>query len=311
MFEGSGLVSVAVFLGVFLGTGGLLALAFLVLDRDGRRVAARLRDLSPEAGTPPAAAGAFPVSALTKAGAILSPPAGEGQTRLRARLARAGVYRAEAVQVLQGSKVVLAVFLTVVFAVVPYLAGVVSPVKALVVAAAAAGIGALAPGFWVDSRAKRRQNALRNAFPDALDMLVLCLEGGVSLTAAVQRLTSELWHVHPLLAAEMTIVQREIQLGLSAGEAVRKFGDRCGLDEVRALAAVLMQSERFGASVAKAVRVHSDTCRFDRQQRAEEMAQKAAVKILFPTLLCIFPAIFIVILGPAAYQIATMFSGPK
>jgi tight adherence protein C len=109
----------------------------------------------------------------------------------------------------------------------------------------------------------------------------------------------------------MNIVQREIQLGLSAGEAFKKLGDRCDLDEMRNLASVLLQSERFGASVVKALRIHADSCRLERQQRAEEMAQKAAVKILFPTLLCIFPAIFIVVLGPAAYQIANMFSQMK
>src|SRR5262249_660115 len=109
----------------------------------------------------------------------------------------------------------------------------------------------------------------------------------------------------------MNIVQREMQLGLTAGEALKKFGERCNLEEVRSLSSVLLQSERFGASVVKALRVHADSFRLERQQRAEEMAQKAAVKILFPTLVCIFPAIFIVILGPAARQIAGIFSGMR
>jgi len=110
------------------------------------------------------------------------------------------------------------------------------------------------------------------------------------------------------LAAEMGMVQREIQLGLSAGEALRKFADRCDLDETRSLASVVLQAERFGASMVKMLRVHADMLRFRRIQRSEEMAQRASVKILFPTLLCIFPAIILVYLGPAAIQIKNLFS---
>src|SRR4029077_17248063 len=107
--------------------------------------------------------------------------------------------------------------------------------------------------------------------------------------AAIQRVTDELQGAHPLLAAEMNVVQREMQLGLSAGEALRKFGERSQLEDVVNLASVLLQSERYGASVVKALRIHADTCRHERQERAEEMAQKGAGKILFPRLLGLFP----------------------
>jgi tight adherence protein C len=139
-------------------------------------------------------------------------------------------------------------------------------------------------------------------------MLVLSLEGGITFSAGLQHLTDNLQTAHSELAVEMTIVQREMQLGLSAGDAIRKFGDRCGLTDVRDLAIVLVQSERYGASLSKALRAHADNARLDRQQQAEETAQKAAVKVLFPTLLFIFPAIFIVVLGPAAFQMAKLFS---
>jgi tight adherence protein C len=165
----------------------------------------------------------------------------------------------------------------------------------------------IAPGLWLEQQVAKRHRLLRHSLPDALDMLVLCLEGGVSMTAAFQRVTSELKIVHPVLGAEMSIMQREIQLGLSAGEALKKLAERCGLSEVRDLANVWLQSERFGASMVKTLRIHAETGRQDRQMQIEEQAQKAAVKILFPTLLCIFPAIFIVLLGPAAYQIAALF----
>ena len=175
----------------------------------------------------------------------------------------------------------------------------------------AGGLGVIAPGMWLDARKKNRQAALRRGLPDALDMLVLCLEGGISLTAALQRVTAELEGVHPLLGAEMNIVQREMLLGLSAGAALQKLGQRADLEDVRNLASVLVQNERFGASVTKALRTHADVMRQQRQLRAEELAQKAAVKILFPTLLCIFPAIFLVILGPAAFQLVEIFSRMK
>jgi tight adherence protein C len=142
-------------------------------------------------------------------------------------------------------------------------------------------------------------------------MLVLCLEGGISLTGAMQRVTAELQSAHPLLGAEMDLVQREMMLGVSVGDRLEKLGARTDLEEMRNLAAVIVQSERFGSSVVRALRIHADTLRQQRQQRAEELAQKAAVKILFPTLLCIFLAIFIVILGPAAFQILAIFSRMK
>ena len=129
----------------------------------------------------------------------------------------------------------------------------------------------------------------------------------MTLNAAIQRVTDELRIAHPALGLEMAIVQREIQLGLSVGIALRKFADRCGLSDVRELAIVLQQSERYRASLTKALRAYAENSRIERQQKAEERAQKAAVKILYPTLLCIFPAIFIVVLGPAAFQIAKLF----
>jgi tight adherence protein C len=138
--------------------------------------------------------------------------------------------------------------------------------------------------------------------------MVLSVEGGASLNAAVNWVTEEIQPVHPVLGAEMAIVQREIQLGLSTGEAFRGFADRCGITEARDLAAALLQSEKYGASIAKALRVYTDAAREERQLWAEEVAQKAAVKILFPMLLCIFPAMFIVLLGPAALQMTNLFS---
>ena len=146
------------------------------------------------------------------------------------------------------------------------------------------------------------------ALPDALDVLVICLEGGLSLPGALKRVSSELRTAHPTLANELNLVQREIQLGRSPGEALQQMGIRTDLEEIRSLASVVSQAERFGASLVKSLRVHAETLRLKRQQYAEEMAQKAIIKVLFPTLLFIFPGIFIVILGPAAIQIYEMLA---
>jgi tight adherence protein C len=186
--------------------------------------------------------------------------------------------------------------------------GSVAGLQSITLALVLMGGGWMVPGLWLDSRVKRWQGMLRRGLPDAIDMLVLCLEGGASLSAAFQQVLNELRLAHPELAGELDIVQQETLLGKTTGEAFQAFGRRCDLEEVRALASVLVQNERYGVSVAKTLRLHAETMRQQRQYRAEELAQKAAVKILFPMVLCIFPAVFIVVLGPAAFQIARMFN---
>jgi tight adherence protein C len=308
MIDFNALTSMGVFLGVFLLTMALAAAIVARFEGDRRRAVARLRQLStgeraPERGS----MSEIVLSALPRVGELLVPEEGTLHRRLRARLGRAGFYGPQALPVFLAAQLLLAAALPLLLALPPYLLGVLPERYAILLGVVAMGVGVLIPGFWVDVRRNQRQAIFRKALPDALDMLVLCVEGGVSLTAAVQRVTSEMQAAHPLLAAELNIAQREMQLGLSVGQALHKFGERCDLEDVRDLASVMLQSERFGASVVKALRIHADTCRQERQARAEEMAQKAAVKILFPTLLCIFPATFIVVLGPAAYQIAQMF----
>jgi tight adherence protein C len=174
--------------------------------------------------------------------------------------------------------------------------------------AAGGAAGLILPTALLTSRVNKRQRVLRNALPDALDIMVLSVEGGASLNAALTWATDEIRTIHPVLGAELVTVQREVQLGLSIGEAVRAFADRCGIEEARDLAAALLQSEKYGASVGRALRTYADTARTERQLWAEEVAQKASVKIIFPMLLCIFPAIFIVLLGPAAMQMSKLFA---
>jgi tight adherence protein C len=304
------LVSMLVFLAVFVAValGGRALLMWLYGDQ--RRTLARLRDLAPADKAAPERPRVveLALSALPVVGAMVAPGDAKLLARLKDRLTQAGIYGPNAVMILLGAQILLMVLLPLTAAGLPLALGLLPWRYALALAVVAGGAGMLTPSLWIDYQRKRRQAELHRALPDAVDMLVLCVEAGLSLSAAVQRVTAELQIAHPTLAREMNILLREVQLGLSVGDAMRKFGERCGLDEVRELAAVLLQSERYGTASVKALRLHSETCRLQRQQRAEERAQKAAVKILFPTLLCIFPAIFIVILGPAAYQIAAMLS---
>lgn len=300
------LLSLLAFLLVFAATCGLGYGLFVWLHRDKRRAVARLRDLSnsePAANDKDAAAW----SMLPKLGTLMVRHGDEQFEDLKARLLRAGCGR-NSLRVFMGVKLLLMIALPAVCAIAPYLAGVFSLQVALLISAFASAIGIFAPNVWLRYRIEKRQRALRRGIPDALDMLVLCLEGGVSMIGAIQRVAAEMQIVHPLMGAEIRVIERGIQLGLSAGEAFREFGQRSGLQDVRDLAAIILQSEKYGASLMKTLQTHADWFRMERQQRAEERAQQAAVKILFPTLLCIFPAIFVVLLGPAMFQIASLFA---
>lgn len=238
----------------------------------------------------------------SRMGRMLMPSDAKSRNQIGERLIQAGLYKRNSTFFYLSVKAVLMLLpLTLGFA--AYSLGVVPLTTALLGGAIAGLFGTIVPGFWLDSRKKKRQSELRRALPDALDVIIICLEGGMSLPGSFSKITSELRTAHPTLAAEMAIVQREIQMGRSTGEALRQFANRFDVEELRSMASVVLQAEKFGASVVKALRVHADSLRIKRQQYAEEMAQKAVIKILFPTLLFIFPALFIVILGPAAVDV--------
>jgi tight adherence protein C len=205
-----------------------------------------------------------------------------------------------------GLKVFL-MFAPTVLGVVAGTLGLVTMQSGLGVGAFCAILGLIGPSFWLDKQKSKRQTNFRRALPDALDLLVICLEGGLSLTGALRRMAGELRTAHPVLAGELRIVQREVQLGRTTGEALRKMGERVDLEEIRGLASVILQAEKYGASLAKSLRVHAEILRVKRMQQAEEKAQKAATKVLFPTVLFILPAMFVVILGPAIIHVSQIF----
>jgi tight adherence protein C len=286
-----------------------------------RRHDQRLRDLAEgdalggttpvsRPGSSPALWPGLAASALPKIGSPLLPNEEEELTQLQSRLRKAGYYQHHAAGIFLGTKVLMLVS-AVVLAVALGATGLLTSTSAMVFGCIAVGVAMLAPGLWLDRRTRARQEMYHRALPDALDVMVICVEGGLSLPEAIRRVSGELQTAHPLLAVDLGIVQREILLGLSPGEAMRRFAVRSDLEEVRRLAAVLLQSERFGASTTKALRIQADQLRLKRHQRAEERAQRAAVLILFPTLLCIFPAVFLVFLGPAVSRILDMFARIK
>jgi tight adherence protein C len=293
----------------FLLGSSLVILVFMLVSGRKSRLDNRLRDLASKGGAlpDPDPLAQFAQTALPKMGVSLMPKDETERTRLQTRLVHAGLYGRQAMPIFLGVKLLLMVSPALI-GVVAGVLGIVSLFNGLIVGAMLGIVGMIGPSFWLDRRKVARQTAFRRAIPDALDVLVICLEGGLSFSAAIRRVATELKTAHPLLAIELQIAQREIQMGRSVGEALREFADRTDLDEIRSLASVVIQAERFGASLVKALRVHAATLREKRLQHAEEMAQKAVIKVLFPTLLFIFPGIFIVLLGPAAIQIMEMFN---
>jgi tight adherence protein C len=163
--------------------------------------------------------------------------------------------------------------------------------------------GYMLPRFILKRRIKARQLRIRLALPDALDLTVICVEAGLALDQAMQRVGEDLKHAHPDLSDEFRLVNLELRAGKARADALRNLAARTGVDDLRALVAVLIQTDRFGTSIAQALRVHSDSLRTERRQRAEEQAAKTTIKMVPVLVLFVFPSMFFVSLGPAAIQL--------
>lgn len=161
------------------------------------------------------------------------------------------------------------------------------------------GLGFLIPDFWLGSRIKARQLKVKLGLPEALDLLVICIEAGLGVDQAVMRVAEELKLTQPVISEEFNLVNLEQRAGRSRADAWRHMAQRTDVDSVRSLTSLLIQTDQFGTSIAKALRIHSDTLRTQRRQQAEEQAAKTAVKLVFPLVLFIFPSLFVVVLGPS------------
>ena len=219
---------------------------------------------------------------------------------LRLRLVQAGYRRDEAMTIFFGIRISLALALFALFAT----SIVMRP--NITLALGGVGFGYIFPGMVLARLAKRRAHRIRLSLADALDLLVVSVEAGLGLDQALTRVGQELAFAYPDLSAELRLVNLELRAGKPRAEALRNLADRTGVDDLSALVTMLIQTDKFGTSVAQSLRVYSETLRTKRRQRAEEAAAKTGVKMVFPLVLCIFPAIWVVTIGPAAIKFVTV-----
>jgi tight adherence protein C len=226
------------------------------------------------------------------------PNSREKQSALQKQLSRAGIYSSSALRTIQGSKVI-GIALGLIFG---YVLGWV--MNAMFLWLAVGGLaGYILPTVWLKLKVKSNQKALDYGLPDSLDLMVVCVEAGMTVDAAMQRVGEELAVVHPAISREFGIAHMQTRVGMPRQEAWRSLGTRTANSSMMSLAAMLNQADRFGTSIAQALRVHAESLRIARQHKAEELASKSAVKLSFPLVLFIFPATFIVLLGPTVISL--------
>ncbi len=177
-----------------------------------------------------------------------------------------------------------------------------------------AGLGYMAPGELLQNLIKRRRRRIEKALPNALDLLVVCVESGLGLDQAIMQVSREMQTAYPDIASEFAITNLEMRHGTRRADALRNLGERTGIDDVKKLVSTLIQADRFGTSIAQTLRTHSDFMRLQARQRAEEAAAKIGIKLVFPIFFCILPSLFVVTVGPVVVTIFTklipMMTGP-
>lgn len=248
-----------------------------------------------------------PLSRLLAFAATLTPSALKGR-ELKDQLAGAGVYGVDSVRDFLGSKMLLAT----VGAAVGYSSSTLLHLppsqRSMLILAGAFG-GFLLPSMWMSVRASKRREQIRIALPDALDLLVVCVEAGLGLNSALVRVGREIQWSCPPLSDELRVVNQEILAGAPRAQALRNLSRRVPLPDVQSLVAMFIQTDRLGTSIGRSLRVHADALRRKRRQRAEENARKAAIKLVFPLVFCIFPELLVVILGPAGIHLINTLRG--
>ncbi|WP_070990026.1 type II secretion system F family protein [Halofilum ochraceum] len=290
---------------VFVLMVAVLLLATSILQP----IRSRLRRLDAEDEEPAAANAPLIERLVEPIGNLMLPRAEESRIRANQRLRHAGILSSGALSTYFGVKFLLAVLLPAIA--VTLLLGFTrmpgAPVLLFGVAAAIAGY--LAPNVWLEFAVRERTRRIRHGLPDALDLLVACSEAGLGLVAAIQRVAADLEISHPELAAELRLFGMQTRAGMSNRDALRDLEHRTGVEDVRGLVTTLLQSMRFGTSIASTLRIYSEEIRDKRIQRAEEHAAKVGTKMLFPLVLCIFPSFFVVTLGPPILGAVRALSG--
>ena len=300
-------VPLAVFVAITLGAWAVMS---LVADRPVSAEERLKRVLNPATRRDPVAAArqqdkiqARVAEAAKKLGQSLRPANADELSKIRVELLNAGFRGENAVAVYYGLKFLAMVACLAVFTPL-VLSRFGMGMPALSYIAGAAGLGFYMPGIIVGQMKKKRMEAIFLGLPDAIDLMVVCVEAGLGLDTAMRRVTSELATSCKALCEEFMISNFQVQMGRVRKDVLRDLGVRTGVDDLRSLAAVIIQAEKFGSSIGQALRVQSDSMRTKRRQLAEERAAKTAVKIMIPLVLFIFPGVFVVLVGPAAMQIA-------
>ena len=234
---------------------------------------------------------------LANVGKLLPPPATEKASRVQLLMMRAGYRSPEALMAMRGVKIIFPILMiaAMYFSRIYEFNAFLVPVVTLV-------LGWMLPDMWLTWRVSVRQHKLRKALPDALDLLVICVEAGLGLDQAFMKVAQDMKISHPQLSEELQLVNMQMRVGKTRIDALRELAQRTGLADVKTLVAMLIQTERFGTSIAQSLRVYSDDMRVKRRQRAEEMSAKTSVKMVPPLVFFIFPALMVVILGPAVIQ---------
>jgi tight adherence protein C len=231
-------------------------------------------------------------------------PRGEGNiSRIQAKFLEAGIRARNAVMLFFGTKVLFAVFLAGLFLGLQlFISRRITAAQVFLVAVVLAAVGFYLPNLWLRIRIARRKEEITRGFPDALDLLVVCAEAGMGLDAAMKRVGDEIHLSNKPLSDELGLLNLELRAGKTRRDALRNLAVRTGLEDIQSLSTLLIQTDRFGTSVSQALRVQSDSMRAKRAQQVEELAAKLPIKLIFPTILFIFPALFLVLIGPALIQ---------
>ncbi len=238
---------------------------------------------------------------------LVLPQKEEEKSKVRTKLSEAGYRSTTALTTFYGTKIILAIsFGGLVAIAAPFFPKYTIQEVGYAVLIASF-IGLVLPNYILDKKVKKRKEAIINGFPDALDLLVICTEAGLGLNAAIQRVTQELGISYPELMEELEMVNAETRAGVDRITALRNLADRTGIDQIKGLVSLLTQSLRFGTSVGETLRIYSEEFRDKREQKAEEEAAKIATKMIFPLVFCLFPAFFVVAIGPAILGVIKAF----
>lgn len=294
--------------------GGLIAYSIVPRKKEGREALKRRLEGRRGASEPDlmetaaraTASGTLVRRATPVLRRLIMPVSSEEQSVLRSKLISAGFRSASAQTVFLASKT--AMMTLGVAAGIAFGASLGFELKIIVATSMfAGGIGFIAPGMWLDMATRSRQDKVRRGLPDVLDLMVVSVESGLALDSALKRVGEEMAMVHPEVSEEFRIATGETQMGIPRSESLENMARRVGLDELRSLVSVIAQAERFGTSVATALRNQGEAMRTKRRQQAEERAQKTAVKLMIPLVMFIFPAMGVVLAGPAAIRLVEAF----